>query len=141
MRTPRIARAVALSLIVAIATGCARQENTSSSFDKRVKCDELVREKFRLIELGGGFRPAQQSLITSNVDFNGRCFGLIERRDAISASYRLMIDGVSGEQLAMISKWSDSVVMTGRRNSNGAWEISDEKTVESDIVNGIKSRW
>jgi hypothetical protein len=52
-----------------------------------------------------------------------------------------MIDGVSGEQLAMISKWSDSLVMTGRRNSNGAWEISDEKTVEGDIVNGMKSNW
>ena len=134
-------RELAFLFIAFSLSGCEQQESKSSSFDKRVKCDELVREKFRLIELGGGFRPAQQSLITSNVDFNGRCFGLIERRDAISASYRLMIDGVSGEQLAMISKWSDSVVMTGRRNSNGAWEISDEKTVESDIVNGIKSRW
>ena len=128
-------------LFIAVSLSGCEQQSKSSSFDRRVKCDELVRKKFRLIESGGGFRPARQSLITSNVDFNGRCYGLIERQDAISASYRLMIDGVSGEQLAMISKWSDSVVMTGRRNSNGAWEISDEKTVEGDIVNGMRSTW
>lgn len=121
-------------------SGC-EQQSKSSSFDRRVKCDELVREKFRLIESGGGFRPARQSLITSNFNFNGRCYGLIDRQDAISASYKLMIDGVSGEHLAMISKWSSGVVMTGRRNSAGAWEISDEKTVEADIVNGMKSTW
>jgi hypothetical protein len=134
-------RIISYLVIACGLAGCSQQENKSSSFDKRVKCDELVREKFRLIESGGGFRPARQSVITSNVNSNGRCYGLIDRQDAISASYRLMIDGVSGEQLAMISKWSDSLVMTGRRNSNGAWEISDEKTVEGDIVNGMKSNW
>jgi hypothetical protein len=134
-------RKISYLVIACGLAGCSQQENNSSSFDKRVKCDELVREKFRLIESGGGFRPARQSVITSNVNLNGRCYGLIDRQDAISASYRLMIDGVSGEQLAMISKWSDSLVMTGRRNSNGAWEISDEKTVEGDIVNGMKSNW
>jgi hypothetical protein len=131
-------RALAFLLIAFSLSGC-EQQSKFSSFDRRVKCDELVREKFTLMESGGGFRPARQSLITSNLNFNGRCYGLIDRQDAISASYRLMIDGVSGEQLAMISKWSDSVVMTGRRNSNGAWEISDEKTVEGDIVNGMRS--
>ena len=142
MRTPRTAHAIALALIAATASGCAdRKPSPEKLFEMRAKCDELVREKFRLIESGGGFRPARQSVITSNVNSNGRCYGLIDRQDAISASYRLMIDGVSGEQLAMISKWSDSLVMTGRRNSDGAWEISDEKTVEGDIENGMKSNW
>ena len=101
MRTPRIARAVALSLIVAIATGCAdRKPSPEKLFELRAKCDKMVREKIEKVE-----DPDRYSqVVTTHLTADLRCYGKEEltRWDGVDASVRdvKLIDGLSVKKLA-----------------------------------------
>ena len=100
MKTPRITRAVALSLIVAIASGCAdRKPSPEKLFELRAKCDKMVREKIEKVE-----DPDRYSqVVTSHLTADLRCYGKehITKFDGNNVVYQTvnLIDGLSGKQL------------------------------------------
>jgi hypothetical protein len=101
MRTPRLARAVALALIVAIASGCAeRKPSPEKLFEMRAKCDKMVREK--IVKVEDSDRYSQ--VVTSHLAADLRCYGKEEltRWDGVDVSVRdvTLIDGLSGKKLA-----------------------------------------
>lgn len=100
MRTSRITRAVALTLIGSIASGCAeRKPSPEKLFELRTNCDKMVREKIEKVT--DSDRYAQR--VTSHLTADFRCYGKEElvRFDGIDIRYQVvnLIDGVSGEQL------------------------------------------
>ncbi len=100
MRAPRIARAVALALIVAIASGCAeRKPSPEKLFEMRVKCDKMVREK--IVKVEDSDRYSQ--IVTSHLAADLRCYGKeqITKFDGNAVEYQTvnLIDGLSGKQL------------------------------------------
>lgn len=139
MRTPRIARAVALVLIIAIASGCAdRKPSPEKLFEMRAKCDKMVREKFDLMESRFFLNPLVHSFVSSNLQSYSDCYGSLERVGKEGRT-RVVIDGISGKELVNIFS-TGSVVVAGMVDENGKWsaveEMSAAKAIEEYMASG-----
>lgn len=103
IRTPRIARAVSLALLVVITSGCAeRKPSPEKLFELRAKCDKMVREKIEKVEDSDRY----SQVVTSHLTADLRCYGKEEltRYDGVDGLDVLittvnLIDGLSGTQL------------------------------------------
>jgi hypothetical protein len=140
MRTPKRARAVALVLIVAIASGCAdRKPSPEKLFEMRAKCDKMVREKFDLMESRFFLNPLVHSFVSSNLQSYSDCYGSLERVGKAGTS-RVVIDGISGKELVNIVTFTSSFVVAGMVDEKGKWsaveEMSAAKAIEEYMANG-----
>jgi hypothetical protein len=132
IRTPRIARAVALALLVAIASGCAeRKPSPEKLFELRAKCDKMVREKFVLMEPRFFNNPLVHNFVSSNLRSYSDCYGSLERVGKLGTS-RVVIDGISGKELVSIFS-TDSFVAAGMVDEKGKWSVVEEMSASKAI--------
>jgi hypothetical protein len=120
--------------IAVFAVGCADKQSPSPEklFELRAKCDQLVREKFDLMEQNSKFiYSAVGKSVTSNLQKGGDCHGYLERY-INGGSNLIVIDGVSGEELVTIAIAGD-FVSAMVRDDRGNWLTVDKQTAEKRI--------
>ncbi len=114
-------KAVLILLMFTALVSCVPKNQGADVFDRRAKCDELVRSKFNVMETASNrfIYPATSMFVTSNYTKRGECYGLIERNSK-GGFIRILIDGVSGRDLAQYVRSGD-LIFSGRVSENGEW--------------------
>jgi len=118
---------------------CSPPNQGTELFDRRVKCDELVRGKFTEMETANVrfVYPFTSISVTSNYTTKGDCYGLLERNDK-RGFIRILIDGVSGRDLAQYVK-TEEYVLSGMMSAEGEW-INHRADTDLRVTNFIRQK-
>ena len=133
-------RAIPIAFLAIALSACSPSTQNAESFDRRARCDELVRSKFSEMEHRFSYKAVTR-IVTSNYSAQGECYGLLERNGS-EGSNEILIEGTSGKELANIARAGDFLI-TGLRDGDGTWidkGPSGRKEVEEFITRKMNER-